>query len=355
MPGIGSTYTIPPGNLFTGDRASRQDGQDAPRDLRHGRPQPDAHVARQADRLADDGLGRPGRRRPERRRSARRATRTWPRSRRPATMAGRTARATTSPTATATNATATHDRLVRLRRAQERVAVEHRPASNLPPATPTNMWYAGGGGGPVFPNDPGRLASRTTARRRRSPSPTSPAAAARRRCPARLYRYDEDNASTTKFPEFWNMKWFFDDNNRSATARAVGLDADTVDNHKPPKTAVDITGLDRQDRPRRRWAWTSAPTATSTSSTTAAASSPRRPSSRCGRSATRVARRRRARRRAAIPIGDFKVNFSSGGSGGVSYKWEFGDGATSTEANPTHTYAEAKTLHGQADGDLRRR
>ncbi len=44
----------------------------------------------------------------------------------------------------------------------------------------------------------------------------------------------------------------------------------------------------------------------------------------------------------AIPIGDFKVEFRKGGSGGVSYKWEFGDGATSTDANPTHTYAEAK-------------
>ena len=41
-------------------------------------------------------------------------------------------------------------------------------------------------------------------------------------------------------------------------------------------------------------------------------------------------------------IGDFKVRFSSAGSGGVSYAWEFGDGQTSTDANPTHTYAEAR-------------
>ena len=44
----------------------------------------------------------------------------------------------------------------------------------------------------------------------------------------------------------------------------------------------------------------------------------------------------------AFPIGSFGVRFSSNGSGGVSYAWDFGDGATSTEANPTHTYAEAK-------------
>jgi PKD repeat protein/glucose/arabinose dehydrogenase/type 1 glutamine amidotransferase len=44
----------------------------------------------------------------------------------------------------------------------------------------------------------------------------------------------------------------------------------------------------------------------------------------------------------AIAIGDFNVRFSIGSSGGVSYKWEFGDGQESTEANPTHKYAEAK-------------
>ena len=37
------------------------------------------------------------------------------------------------------------------------------------------------------------------------------------------------------------------------------------------------------------------------------------------------------------------MRFSSAGSGGVSYAWEFGDGETSTEANPTHTYPEART------------
>ena len=37
-----------------------------------------------------------------------------------------------------------------------------------------------------------------------------------------------------------------------------------------------------------------------------------------------------------------EVRFASGGSGGVAYEWDFGDGATSTEANPTHTYAEAR-------------
>ncbi|HWK29671.1 MAG TPA: ThuA domain-containing protein [Solirubrobacter sp.] len=43
----------------------------------------------------------------------------------------------------------------------------------------------------------------------------------------------------------------------------------------------------------------------------------------------------------AIPIGSNRVRFSSAGSGGVSYKWEFGDGETSTEADPEHEYPNA--------------
>jgi Domain of Unknown Function (DUF1080)/PKD domain/Beta xylosidase C-terminal Concanavalin A-like domain len=36
-----------------------------------------------------------------------------------------------------------------------------------------------------------------------------------------------------------------------------------------------------------------------------------------------------------------EVRFSSRRSGGVSYEWDFGDGESSTAANPTHTYATA--------------
>ena len=41
-----------------------------------------------------------------------------------------------------------------------------------------------------------------------------------------------------------------------------------------------------------------------------------------------------------------KINFFGSAEGGVepySYSWDFGDGSTSTEQNPTHTYNEAGT------------
>jgi PKD repeat protein len=46
----------------------------------------------------------------------------------------------------------------------------------------------------------------------------------------------------------------------------------------------------------------------------------------------------------AFPRGGNRVAFSSAGSGGIAYEWDFGDGsAPSTEANPTHQYAAPGT------------
>ena len=58
----------------------------------------------------------------------------------------------------------------------------------------------------------------------------------------------------------------------------------------------------------------------------------------------------------AFPIGDNEVRFSSAGSGGVSYEWDFGDGTPSrrrrTRRTPTR---RPKSLHRDADRHLRGR
>jgi PKD repeat protein len=43
-------------------------------------------------------------------------------------------------------------------------------------------------------------------------------------------------------------------------------------------------------------------------------------------------------------MGARKVAFSIGRSGGVSYRWDFGDGRSSTAENPTHSYGTAGTF-----------
>ena len=70
----------------------------------------------------------------------------------------------------------------------------------------------------------------------------------------------------------------------------------------------------------------------------------------------RLHRRRRTRRaptrRPRRPAGR-RVAFSVGRSGGVSYRWDFGDGRSSTSASPTHNYGRAGTFDVTLDRDLR--
>ncbi|MCQ2286961.1 MAG: PKD domain-containing protein [Bacteroidales bacterium] len=41
----------------------------------------------------------------------------------------------------------------------------------------------------------------------------------------------------------------------------------------------------------------------------------------------------------------FTVDFTNTSSNATSYKWDFGDGTTSTSTNPSHTYASVGTKH----------
>ncbi len=41
----------------------------------------------------------------------------------------------------------------------------------------------------------------------------------------------------------------------------------------------------------------------------------------------------------SFALNDFEATFTNGSAGATSYEWTFGDNATSTEANPAHTYA----------------
>jgi glucose/arabinose dehydrogenase/type 1 glutamine amidotransferase/PKD repeat protein len=212
--------------------------------------------------------------------------------------------------------------------------------TNLPPVTSANMWYSSQGGGPVHPPlagqnrpDYGQPATLT--------EPFLPGGGGQATMPGPLYSYDASSDSPTKFPEFWHHKWFFGDHSRGETLRAVGLDADTVEGHKAPKTAVDVSGIIGKTG-AQIMGMEFGPDGNlyvldyggGFFSVT-------------GRSALwRVKYTGGAATPGAAPkgvaIGGYKVRFSSAGSGGVSYKWDFGDGQTSTEANPIHTYAEAK-------------
>ena len=234
---------------------------------------------------------------------------------------------------------------------------------DLPPVKKNMIWYAPGGGGPVFPARPDG-----------SGIPTyNPADATYTQPYLRgggqaimtgpLYRRElVDTDSGVAWPEHWDGKWFIGDQSNSANRVAVTVDPAGVPTAAPPVFAESLRaiipgglGNDRLQSwmdakfgrdgalylldygggffslhanqklirvTYRGGAPTPAPTATSV----------------------------------AVHDKPLTVAFQGSRSGGVSHRWDFGDGTSSTEADPRHTYArvgayQAKLTVTYADGE----
>nr|WP_221381696.1 ThuA domain-containing protein [Actinoplanes polyasparticus] len=217
---------------------------------------------------------------------------------------------------------------------------------DLPPVKDNMIWYSPDGGGPVFPKREG------------SDIPTYKAADATYTQPylrgggqavmsGPTYHRDlVDPKSTVAWPSYWNDKWFIGDQSNAANRVAVTVDPDGVATGKPPVHAETLRAIipaGGSSTTLQSWmdakfgpdgalylldyaggffslhanqklirvtyqggAPTPAPSATSV----------------------------------AVQNKPLTVAFNGSRSGGLSYKWTFGDGGTSTEANPTHTYAK---------------
>ncbi|HEV2783071.1 MAG TPA: ThuA domain-containing protein [Actinophytocola sp.] len=221
---------------------------------------------------------------------------------------------------------------------------------DLPPVRDNMIWYAPDGGGPVFPERPDG-----------SGIPTYTAATAtytqpylKGGCQAVMngptyHRSLVNVNSGVAWPAYWEDKWFIGDECNSANRVAVTVDPAGVAQAAPPAFAESlraiIPGGGAADR-LQSWmdakfgpdgalylldygggfftvhanqkllrityqggAPTPAPTASSVS----------------------------------LHNRPLTVAFTGTKSGGVAYQWDFGDGGTSTEANPRHTYARVGT------------
>ncbi len=155
-----------------------------------------------------------------------------------------------------------------------------------------------------------------------------------------VYRYDKDATDNSKrWPEYWDGRWFLQNNGGPSIKHGLLLD---------PATAGDGGRPVYADSLRDTLAWDGSYMDGKFGPDGAYYVQTYDGFFRAGQNvsvyrfdyvggpATPSAAPR------AVPIGDYQVRFNVGGSGGVSYKWDFGDGESSTEANPTHKYAEAK-------------
>ena len=233
---------------------------------------------------------------------------------------------------------------------------------DIPDARDNMIWYSPGGGGAVFPD---REGSDIPTYKKEDANYTEPYV--RGGCqaimPGPTYRRSQvDTDSGVAWPSHWNNKWLIGDQCNSNNRIAVTLGEENVKQQSPPAFAEslrEIIPVGGGDHTMQSWMGakfgpdgalymidygggffsltdnqklirityeggpaTPAPTAS-------------------------------AKTVQGTPL---TIQFTGERSGGVSYKWEFGDGATSTKANPRHTYAElgnytAKLTVTYADGE----
>ncbi|MBB4689067.1 ThuA domain-containing protein [Amycolatopsis jiangsuensis] len=233
---------------------------------------------------------------------------------------------------------------------------------NLPPVKKNMIWYSPDGGGPVFPNRPG------------SSVPTYNAADATYTEPylrgggqavmdGPTYHRDLVNANSgVAWPEYWNDKWFIGDESNGQNRIAATVDAEGVANQDPPlfaETLRQIIPSGGGDEKLQSWMDAKfgpdgALYVLDYGSGFFSLDSNQKllKISYTGGGPTPAA----TVSSAMVQNKPLTAAFTGSKAGGVSYKWDFGDGTVSTQADPRHTYANtglytAKLTVTYADGE----
>lgn len=216
---------------------------------------------------------------------------------------------------------------------------------DIPPARDNMIWYAPGGGGPVFPD---RKGSDVPTYKQEDATYTQPYLTGGCQAIMSGPTYHEsqiDSDSPIAWPTYWEDKWIIGDECNSQNRVAVTLGPDSVEEQQAPAFAESLRQIIPSgggDNELQNWMMDSkfgpdgalymldyggaffslsdnqklirvtyeggAPTPGPTASATTVQGTP------------------------------LTIAFTGEKSGGVSYRWDFGDGTTSNEANPTHTY-----------------
>jgi len=217
---------------------------------------------------------------------------------------------------------------------------------DIPPARDNMIWYAPGGGGPVFPErDDG---SGVPTYDLDDVTYTQPYLRGGGQAIMSGPTYHRENVNTDSgvaWPSYWEDKWLIGDESNPNNRIAVTVDPDGIEEQAPPLFAEDLRHIIRagagsnelqhwmmdskfgpdgalymldygggffsltDNQKLLRVTYSGGPaTPTATASATAVQDKP------------------------------LTIAFTGARSGGVSYEWDLGDGTTSTEANPRHTY-----------------
>ncbi|WP_309244193.1 family 16 glycoside hydrolase [Micromonospora parastrephiae] len=234
---------------------------------------------------------------------------------------------------------------------------------DIPAARDNMIWYSPSGGGPVFPK-------RTDG----SGLPTYVAADATYTQPylrgggqaimsgPTYHRELVDTTSGVAWPEHWDGKWLIGDQSNPANRVAVTVDPAGVPQAAPPVYAESLRAIiPGGNGDTRLQSWMDAkfgPDGALYLLDYGGGFFSLHPNQKLIRITYTGGAPTPAPAAASVAVQNkpLTIAFTGSRSGGVSHRWEFGDGATSTEADPRHTYARVGTYTAKltvtyADGE----
>ncbi|WP_328606902.1 ThuA domain-containing protein [Amycolatopsis sp. NBC_00345] len=215
---------------------------------------------------------------------------------------------------------------------------------NLPPVKKNMIWYSPDGGGPVFPNRPNSAIPTYNAAEATYTQPYLKGGGQAVMDGPTYHRDLVNTASGSAWPAYWNDKWFIGDESNGQNRIAVTVDPAGVPKQEPPLFAETL----RQILPsgggdQKLQSWMDAKFGPDgalylldygSGFFTLDSNQKLLKISYIGGEATPAV----TASSTMVQNKPLTTAFTGSKSGGVSYKWEFGDGAVSTQANPRHTY-----------------
>ncbi|XVU22776.1 ThuA domain-containing protein [Actinoplanes sp. CA-054009] len=217
--------------------------------------------------------------------------------------------------------------------------------TDLPPIKNNMIWYSPDGGGPVFP---ARDASGVPSYKAAEATYTQPylRGGGQAVMSGPTYHRDlVDANSTVAWPSYWNDKWLIGDQSNSANRVAVTVDPAGVPQQAPPAFGESLRAIiPAGGGANQLQSWMDAkfgPDGALYMLDYAGGFFSLHPNQKLIRITYQGGAPTPAPTATATAVQDKPLTYAFNGSrsGGLSYKWTFGDGGTSTEANPRHTYA----------------